>query len=220
MTERFIPSLPAVSSKPRFKLDASYTMRIDRAAQRWLYQYAARNLWRVSGWYDLDDLVQEGLLYWHKVVTHYRDTVTERPHMMRLFQTTYRNRIHALSLERTKRLSDETGKVVSEVPFLGDEEFSMKHSGRSRFDGGDRVSDNGEQAAEIEFNGLMANAPEPLRRLFVVLQKDDGPKRLRSIYRMYGDGTRETFNQRLASLIGWSGEAPNFRQMLADYLGD
>jgi hypothetical protein len=180
------------------------TMLIDHSAERWLSQYAMRNLWRVSDWYELDDLIQEGLLYWHWVATYYQDTVHDRPHMMRLFQATYRNRIHALALERTRRLTNWRGSMVREDHTLDQEQWEYQ-----------QFSDHGEQAAGIELAGLLAHAPEPVRCLLAFLARNDGPARLRSL--ASGPGS---FNRRVAQLIGWSGRTPNFHRMLSEYLGD
>jgi hypothetical protein len=75
--------------------------RLDSGGRNWLIKTAKQNLWRVANWYELDDLIEDGLLCWQIVLAKYPQVVA-RPHLMRLFQTTYRNHLHQLANKRTQ----------------------------------------------------------------------------------------------------------------------
>lgn len=99
---------------------------MDRGALKWLTKTARQNLWRVQSWCDLDDLIQDGHLCWHRIITRYPDAV-EPAHRMRLFQTTYLRYLHTLSRrtvrhpliesEQAEICPDaETAKIIVELP--------------------------------------------------------------------------------------------------------
>lgn len=81
------------------------TRDLDAGAQRWLAKEARRNLWRVAHWYELEDLIEDGILCWHIVLAKYPQ-VQARPQLMRLLQTTYRNHIHQLANKRSVQIPE------------------------------------------------------------------------------------------------------------------
>lgn len=73
----------------------------DAGVRGWLHKTARAHFWRVAGWCEFEDLIQDGMLLYHRIVTRYPN-VTEPKHRMRLFQTAFTNHIHDLSKKRTK----------------------------------------------------------------------------------------------------------------------
>jgi DNA-directed RNA polymerase specialized sigma24 family protein len=92
----------------------------------WIYNYATSNYWRVSGFYELDDLCQDGLLI--AVICRERYGVPgvdiTHPHFMSLVQTTFKR--HLIDLVRKLEVRGDTlylaDQKVSEValPALGE----------------------------------------------------------------------------------------------------
>ncbi len=76
-------------------------MEMDVGTIGWLHRYARRHFWRLPSWYDYDDLIQDGYLNWLRITQRYTD-VTERKHMMRLFQICFVNHVNNLSNWKTK----------------------------------------------------------------------------------------------------------------------
>jgi len=73
---------------------------IDESARRWMIKYARKNFWRVAAWYELDDLIQDGLMCWWHVRRRYAD-IAEMRHIMSLFQRTYINHVHQMANKRS-----------------------------------------------------------------------------------------------------------------------
>jgi DNA-directed RNA polymerase specialized sigma24 family protein len=78
---------------------AKLMKQIDHGARVWLARTATKQYWRVAVWYELDDLVQDGLMCWQIVACKYKRA--NRRHLMSLFQITYINHIHKLANKRT-----------------------------------------------------------------------------------------------------------------------
>jgi len=74
---------------------------MDRGAKLWLYKYARRNFWRVSCWYELDDLIQDGHMHYQRILDKY-PRVANPAHLMRLFQITFANHLNDLSKFKTR----------------------------------------------------------------------------------------------------------------------
>lgn len=74
--------------------------RLDRGMRGWIVNCAKKNLWRVPQWYDLDDLIQEGLLLYCKLNIRYAH-VTEPAHFMALLKISFITHIHSLSVVAT-----------------------------------------------------------------------------------------------------------------------
>jgi hypothetical protein len=96
---------------------------MDEGLERWLFATANRNYWRVAKWYDLDDLIQDGYLCYHKCLKKYgqlrrkkRPQKDDRRNFMALVKRTYENHIHDLASRRT--LQKE--RAVSQIHSLED----------------------------------------------------------------------------------------------------
>jgi DNA-directed RNA polymerase specialized sigma24 family protein len=154
-------------------------MDMDKSAQRWMFKYAHKNYWRVASWYELDDLVQEGYMCWWRVIRHYPDA-TDVPHVMRLFQRTFSNRIHDLSKKRTAQLDLPIADCVSseeaEATFIERNDVSVS-----------------------DLHGLAHAATTVRNAICALVEQAD---KLRAPTRRYSDGKRQTTNEKLCSLTG------------------
>lgn len=87
---------------------------LDEGGQGWLLKQVRLNYWRVHLVCDVDDLIQDGYMYFHKVRMRYPDA--NKKHIMSLFKTSFTNHIHNLSKKQTRqpKFVDETlGLMIS-----------------------------------------------------------------------------------------------------------
>lgn len=160
-------------------------IEIDAGAQGWITKTARRNYWRVCQWYELDDLIQDGVLYFYKIANRYPD-VTNKAHLMRLFQVSYINYIHDLAKQKTRqpdaRVSDLFANVVDEFTAL------------------DNIAPAQPEMSYLQV--LIDEAPQAVRSVLKLLESDAGRQQLKSRYRIRENGHRETLNERLHRLTG------------------
>jgi sulfite reductase alpha subunit-like flavoprotein len=173
---------------------------IDRPARLWIAKTARKHLWKViTRSYDLDDLIQDAYLKWYYISQKY-PSITERRHMMGLFQIAFLNHIRGLATKRsrTAALDIEYDDAYSE----------LLHDG---------------ELATMQV--LSAQAPPPVKAVLKFYSSDKNCRRLRSrprahLKQMTGDQTlqqhvrktllekqpaakvpsHETMNQKLARL--------------------
>jgi hypothetical protein len=86
---------------------------MDPIARRHLLRTAQKQLWRLAPWYELEDLISDGILCWQVVVAKYQPT--SRAHAMRLFQTTYRNHIYKLALKHSMQVPEIHLEILPEL---------------------------------------------------------------------------------------------------------
>lgn len=166
-------------------------MEMDRGARLWMLQYARRSFWKVSSYIDLDDLIQEGYLAWHRVSIRYPN-ITERRHMMSLFQRTFCNLIVDIAKQRTK-------EAHLNIQFT-----------QEIYEYNNRMSEHEVSTLYV----MLQQAPTPVRKVVELLSTEGGRKRLCTIYRMYSNGQRETTNDRLRRLTQEQGDIV---KMVKDY---
>ena len=77
------------------------TAFLDKGMEGWTRKFLSRQLWRVEGTYEFDDLLSEAWLVLDKVSRKYTD-VTEK-HLMSLYQRSLSNRMHDLANEVTRK---------------------------------------------------------------------------------------------------------------------
>ena len=150
-------------------------MTMDEGAKRWLYRTAKRHYWRVWEWYGIDALIQDGHMHYARLCARYPN-VTERKHMMSLFQVTFLNHINSLSVARTRE-NEASLELLRNLAGFSEPEGAT-------------------------FQALVAQAPPPVRRLIELIASPTGCKKLRSRYRVKPTGERETLNERLCRLVG------------------
>jgi hypothetical protein len=177
---------------------------MDASAIRWLWKTARKNYWRVSHWYDLDDLVQDGYLHYARLCNKYPD-IEIRAHIMGLFKRIYLNHIHDLSKRRTR------GPVeVLECDLLtrqtdSNDESPLLWESLCAVD------------SEQDFFDLIASAPTPVQQILNLFTTEASCKLLRAPYR-WRHGTRETFNERLCRMLGYSPDQIDLAGILRGYL--
>lgn len=111
----------------------------------WIVNTARRNLWRVYGWYDLDDLIQDGFICYCMCLERYSH-VKEKRHLMALVKVTYINHIHRLARKKRKRPEI---LVPADSPVF-----------------------DGLVPEDASFITLLGQLPEELRQLIDILLKD------------------------------------------------
>jgi DNA-directed RNA polymerase specialized sigma24 family protein len=190
------------------------TIDMDQGARRWLHKTARQHYWRVASYIDLDDLVQDGYLTWHRVVTKYAD-VESRAQLMALFKRVYNMHLHDLANSRSRSVPE------------------VLHC--------DMVADGvGEDAtweklvAVFDTDFLFyAEAPKPIRDLLAAVLSDRGVNKLRAEQRVRVDepapdrirvkrrdnvGPRLSLNDRLCALMGCDPALVDLKTTLRNYL--
>lgn len=159
---------------------------MDEGARRWLAKAVRKNYWRVSAWYELEDLLQEGYEVYYYVVRHY-PRAKDRPHLMALFKLAFTSRINDLATRRTRRVEEVCESDLASA----DEPAAFLVSVPA--------------AADItEAAAALACAPQYVKDALALFGSEDGLRRLRHKARRSGPGRhrRETLNERLCRLTG------------------
>jgi hypothetical protein len=192
LKEPAVPS-PSTATLSKISLESKtgtwegIIMDMDETARRWMLKTVWAQFWRVADWYEIDDLIQDGLVCYWRVVRKYPD-VKDKPHIMRLFQVALTNRIHTLSKRRTQQPDAPVASMLTdgqtEASFLDQNEI-------------------GEPPMVI--------APA-IRNIVSALEAK--AEQLRKPFRRYSDGTRETTNERLCRLTGHDPSMIDLREEL------
>jgi hypothetical protein len=148
-------------SKARF---AAYeSSGLPKSVVGWIINHSTRNFWRVADWYELDDLISDGLLVAYKCRERYGEPGKDLdpPHFMALVKTSfYRHigdllRVSRAEQEVTVRIGDAAGES-SEASFL------------------DRAAEPAEGGQD--FLALLADMPESLRKAVALFFAKKGPR--------------------------------------------
>lgn len=107
----------ARSKRKGWAMRRGYVRFLDQGARQWIYKTACKNLWRVSTFYELDDLIQDGFMCFALCREKYSQRVENSKHFMSLLQTVFRNHITDLSNDRSnaKYLLPEISRIESEL---------------------------------------------------------------------------------------------------------
>lgn len=158
---------------------------------------AKRNLWKVANWYELEDLVQDGVMIWLKVRGHYYPKgVTDIKHLTSLFKTSFSR--HIIDLAAEKRYGEEL--AISQ--FIGPDSDGT-HEWETLL---------GVQQETATVAVLLHSAPAELKALWRFLTSEDGRERLRGRYQKKG-GVKETTNEFLCRLLGLDPEMVNLEKI-------
>jgi DNA-directed RNA polymerase specialized sigma24 family protein len=179
---------------------------LDEPARLWIYKIAHKQFWRVSRWYEFDDLVQDGFMKFYHVRAHY-PKVKDQPHLMALFKVAFLNHIHLLASRRTNS---------AEACFLTDLAAGMSLQADHELDVADAVGPPQEPYALL-FTAL-CNAPAPVVRLLEKIASEPRSLALSAAYRKRRDGTKETLNQRLCRLVKLDPATTDMVSMIKDTL--
>ena len=184
---------------------------MDDGARRWLAKTAKKHFWRISRWYELEDLIQEGYAAYAEVMRRY-PTASAPQHRMALFKRVYMSRVHDMASKRTRS--------VAEVCFT-DMAVEREKMGLE----GSLISLLDRTAAEPEMSAIapaLARAPQYVKDALALFTTEAGLARLRSAYRKVPSGRwlrRETLNERLCRLIGSDPLAVDVVEALRALLG-
>ena len=164
---------------------------MDQGVRGWIYKSARENLWRVSGHIDFDDLVQDGFMFWQRIVVRYPN-VTHRPHQMALFKTAFSNHIHDLSKKKSRL------ELVTEADMDVPLDFMLE-------------GDDPAQDPDLAF--IITQLPPAIMRVLTrMVEGQDSPYRLRL------DHSRETTNERLCRFAGIDSSKRDVHTAVLQYL--
>ena len=184
-------------------------LMMDSRTREWLLRVAKKNWWRVADFIDLDDLVQDGFVVWYRVHQRYREEGREHPHIVNTFKRAYRNHLHDLANART-RAPVELLWLDSEFTDHDDDDA---HAPRKPV----------EMLAPLEYGAQeitvhLKQAPFRVRELLKLFADPQARERMTHPYRVHGDGSRETLNERLCRLAGFDANHVDLVHTLRAYL--
>lgn len=156
---------------------------LDEGMKRWIYNQAHRNLWRVSGWVDIDDLIQDGFMCY--VICKARYQPKNRDHFMSLVKITFINHITDLANKRTRTPESP----ICDIAEAGNDQELLENLAGS---------DN----TDAEVISILARASKEVRLILSVISTDAGAAMLRQPVPIRPDGTRETTNERFCRVAG------------------
>lgn len=165
--------------------------RLDAGLHNWIIKTARKNFWKVSGYCDVEDLIQDGFVCYSKCNQRYPADLEQR-HFMALVQTTFLNHIKTVSAMRHRKVD----WPVSVRPQAGtDPDIVLNKLG-------------GIVDEEQTLGAILAKLPSELKELVTILANDakDIPL-LTSKDKRTPDGKfrkveRETWNEYWCRLIG------------------
>lgn len=164
---------------------------MDEGARRWLLKAARKNYWRVSSWYDLDDLIQEGYFAYYYTVRRY-PKVKHPPHRMALFKLVFNSVICNLANARTRSISEVQFSALERgTPGGASDEIAAAF-----------IDGVAADPSIIEALPALARAPEYVRRAVALFADGASRKALRAPYKATRGKPRETLNERICRLVG------------------
>ena len=173
----------------------SLRFNMDKGARLWMIKYARQQIWRVQdGSYDLDDLIQDGIVTWYRIAEKYKNEVDAKKHLMSLFQVSFMNYINTMSKKRGRQKPLQCAYDPAMNDLLPDPEMAT-------------------------FYTLCQNAPDEIKKILQFMEDDGNCQQLQGLMRLYDDGTRETLGQRLRRLCGLPDDV-DITAMLRAHFGD
>jgi hypothetical protein len=174
----------------------------DRGAERWMYNFARKNHWRVSAWLDLDDLIQEGWVAYYETRKRY-PTATEPKHIQALFYLVFRSKIENLVRAKTKQidapsLDDYVADGIFQTGVVRSAHFEEKDSPESRM--------------------LLMKMPKEIRAVIALFDNSQHREEMQRPLDRYPDGRRETLNDRFCKLLGLDSNIIDVIGMTREYL--
>lgn len=166
---------------------------IDRRTRKWVIDFAAANYWRVAAHIDLEDLLQDGMMLFHKCRQKYREEGRGHAHIINTFKQAFRNHVTNLAIARTRDLE----MMATDVEWTDD--LSPR--------------ENGQQ----EFTVALQKAPFRVREALAVYTTERGRDKMRKPYHLYVDGSRETLNDRLCKVAGFDRTRVQLTTTLREY---
>lgn len=135
----------------------------DAGMRGWLYNTAKANYWRVAEWYELSDLISDGVLCYYKCYRAYpfltikrHPSQDDKRRFMALVRSAFINHITTLAQKRTavheRPFSQQLGAAESEADFLNNILPA--------------------QPEEANFAVMLSNAPTEIKQLLQLLLQD------------------------------------------------
>ena len=170
--------------------------------------FLKKNYWRVAGYYEFEDCIQEAYLKFMVVKDGYPEVI-DPPHFMALFKTAWKNRFTDMSNQRTADEAmreadlsgeDKTGNPIT-LTSLMDRNASTHHAGRLAV--------------------LKTSAPIEVKALLRAFDEPDKIELLREKCRKIRKGNRkarrETTNEKLCRIVGLDGEFVSIQRMFVNH---
>jgi hypothetical protein len=182
---------------------------LDAGMRGWIVKTAKKNHWRVAGWYDMADLIQDGYLCYYKCRARYTEfTIKNHPskddkrQFMALVQAAFTNHLNTLSTKRT--LGQET--TICDLTADDDEAASYL----------ERHPPSANDLGDAPLRYLIARAPEEVANFLRLVSGDvkDAGDFVRSRAARCANGRvklrkralRETTNDKYNRLLGTEGD--------------
>lgn len=96
---------------------APYAIFRGSAFEGWTVKYIAKNLWRMHGQMDFNDMMQEAIVVFLRVHKQYKDRIQNRAHLMRLYQISLVNEFNDLA-RKTGRFNEVHVTLTDDSPAL------------------------------------------------------------------------------------------------------
>lgn len=180
----------------------------DRILIGWMHTFAKKNWWRVvANDKEIEDLYQEGYMVYAKLQRVYGSGL-KPAHFMALFQRAYKNRIHDMAQERTKRRVELTeadmwapgSGVLVESPLA-------------------RLIDAEHRCDLTEILMVIADAPNRYIKELLTRFLSDDAMELADVQRVRPDGSKESLNDMLCRVLGYKpAEVGDLVAQTKDYL--
>lgn len=170
----------------------------------WTKNYIKRNKWRVMGYLEFEDLLQEAHLRFFLCVKKYPD-VENPQHFFSLYRTAFINRFKELSAVKGDEIPEDPQTFPFEV-----------RAGRAAHLG--------------DLAHRLHKAPKEVKSVLLAMTADDNKNvRARKLQKFKHDGlslkegglrNRETTNEYLCSLVGLDPNEINLHKILLDFVRD
>jgi DNA-directed RNA polymerase specialized sigma24 family protein len=186
---------------------------MDRKTKQWVARTAAKHYWRVASYYDMDDLIQDAMLVYHRTLIRYNESgrhaaqerTQTKAYMVNTFKRCYLNHIHDLANKTSREPS--TCFLEDLIPPASDGEY-LANNILPKFQ------------EQQTFATYLSRAPVKVREVLRLFASDDGCERMRVPYRVRPDGARETLNERLCRLAGFDPQRVDLVEHLQQYLSE
>jgi len=96
-------------------------MPMDEGARLWTIKVANKEYWRVCRWYDVDDLVQDGVMWWYVTANRYPNA--EKPHLMSLYKMSFARHITDLARDMASKYEapcDDVSELANDADAQSD----------------------------------------------------------------------------------------------------
>ncbi|HKX35866.1 MAG TPA: hypothetical protein VJM79_04265 [Rhizorhapis sp.] len=165
----------------------------DKGLRGWIVKTARKHYWRVAAYHDLEDLIQEGMMayaicrqrYQPKIKDSDQTPAKKRRHFMALVQVVFMQRITDMANSRTRGEDVSISQIAAE----GKELVALEYLA-------------GAVDGDQELYAALATAPAEIRAFLNMFDDPQAVADLEKPLRLRKDGTRETTNERIGTILG------------------